>query len=110
MAETASASGSSAPARTSARTKVKSQRAQDSEDVARLYAAVKARQKADAEALARGDPLPPRLLSEVSKPKSRVSRGKWKGKAKKDEVYCVCKKPSGDDDGPMIECAECNDW
>jgi hypothetical protein len=109
MAEGSATSSTAAPARTSGRNKVKSQRAQDSEDVARLFAAVKARQKADAEALARGETVPVRV-ADVSKPKSRVSRGKWKGKAKKDEVYCICKQPSGDDDGPMIECAECNDW
>jgi len=113
MAEASSTAGTSAPvqaqARTSGRNKVKSQRAMDSEDTARMFAAVKARQKADAEAIARGE-QPAAPVVHESKVKSRSSKGKGKGRANKEELYCLCRQPSGDDDGPMIECAECNDW
>jgi hypothetical protein len=97
MAES-STTGANAPiqGRTSGRNKVKSQRAQDSEDTARMFAAVKARQKAEAEAIA--------------KTRNRSSVAKGKGKASKEEVFCLCRKPSEIEDGPMIECAECNDW
>lgn len=110
MSEEASSSVG-APARTSGRNKVKSQRVIEMEDTARMVAAAKARQKAEAEALARGEAKPSSIVgSDASKAKASRTKGKGKGKAKKEEVYCVCKKPSSDDDGPMIECAECNDW
>lgn len=113
MSEEASSSTAAAPARSSGRNKVKSQRAIESEDTARMFAAVKARQKAEAEAEAAasasgGDVKP--ATATKSKAHTNKGKGKAKGKAKKEEVYCVCKKPTGEDDGPMIECAECNDW
>jgi hypothetical protein len=113
MTEVTSIGGSSASTqpqgRTSGRNKIKSQRAMDSEDTARMIAAVKARQKADAEAIARGE-VPPSVAAEAGKSKSKSGKAKGKGKASKEELYCLCRKPAGDDDGPMIECAECNDW
>jgi hypothetical protein len=114
MAESSTAGAAvQAPGRTSGRNKVKSQRAQDSEDTARMFAAVKARQKADAEAIARGE-LPPSAAlasaTESTKSKGKSSAAKGKGKASKEEVFCLCRKPSEIEDGPMIECAECNDW
>lgn len=74
-----------------------------------MFAAVKARQKADAEAIARGE-VPTPSATEPVKTKSRSSIAKGKGKASKEEVFCLCRKPSEIEDGPMIECAECNDW
>jgi hypothetical protein len=113
MAESSSTMGTSAAgqgqARTSGRNKIKSQRAMDSEDTARMFAAVKARQKADAEAIARGE-QPAAPVVHDPKVKSKSSKAKGKGRANREELYCLCRKPSGDHDGPMIECAECNDW
>jgi hypothetical protein len=111
MAES-STTGANAPTqgRTSGRNKVKSQRAQDSEDTARMFAAVKARQKAEAEAIARGEVPLPAPTQEGAKTRNRSSVAKGKGKASKEEVFCLCRKPSEIEDGPMIECAECNDW
>lgn len=110
MSEEASSS-MGAPARTSGRNKVKSQRVIEMEDTARMVAAAKAKQKAEQEAEARGDVKPSNKTgSDVSKAKNSKTKGKGKGKAKKVDLYCVCKKPSDEDDGPMIECAECNDW
>lgn len=111
MAESSTA-GATAPiqGRTSGRNKVKSQRAQDSEDTARMFAAVKARQKAEAEAIARGEVPPSASDAQEVKAKGRSSNAKGKGKATKEEVFCLCRKPSEIEDGPMIECAECNDW
>ena len=109
MSEEASSS-MGVPARTSGRNKVKSQRVIEMEDTARMVAAAKARQKAEAEAQARGEGKPSSFAGSGDAPKGKTIRTKRKGKGKKQEVYCVCKKPSSDDDGPMIECAECNDW
>jgi hypothetical protein len=113
MAESSTSAGTSAheqtQTRTSARNKVKSQRAMDSEDTLRLIANVRARQKADAEAIARGEQPSP-VAAEGAKSRSRKTKGKGKWKVSKEELYCVCRKPSEDDEGPMIECAECNDW
>lgn len=114
MSEEASSSTGGAQARTSGRNKVKSQRAIESEDSARMFAAAKARQKAEAEAeaaaQASGDVKPSSRSQNKSKSQATKGKGKAKSKPKKEEVYCVCKKPTNDDDGPMIECAECNDW
>jgi len=75
-----------------------------------MFAAAKAKQKADAEAIARGEVPPSSMITQEAKGKSRTSGEKGKGKASKEEVFCLCRKPSEIEDGPMIECAECNDW
>ena len=81
------------------------------EDTARMVAAAKARQRAELEAADVGETkLSGAAGSDLSKAKISRAKGKGKGRTKKQEVYCVCKKPSAEDDGPMIECAECNDW
>jgi hypothetical protein len=54
--------------------------------------------------------LSPAPTQEGAKTRNRSSVAKGKGKASKEEVFCLCRKPSEIEDGPMIECAECNDW
>jgi hypothetical protein len=69
------------------RTRVKSQRALESEQTNRLIARAKQEEQKGA----------------VVIPKKRVK------KEKKVEIYCICKTP-GDDGRPMIECGTCSDW
>lgn len=96
----------------SSRTRIKSQRAIESETTQRLLA--KAR-KVEAGINNSGGPTGQGspLATSTSRSK-RVSGSGRKTKPrninKKQELYCVCKKPTSEDDGPMIECAECNDW
>jgi hypothetical protein len=112
----------------SSRTRIKSQRAIESETTLRLLARAR---KAEAgifniannhneetgqegDAHARSPTRGKRSLGTGTGSGSKKSKSKAKAKprrsGKKEEVYCVCKKPTSEDDGPMIECAECNDW
>ena len=98
MADTA---GPSSPPRArSSRTRVKTQRALDSEHVERLLAKAKA-----------GEPVPElenaSSKEKVTKAKAKVPKKTKKGKNK--TTYCIC-QTDGEDGRPMIECEECNDW
>lgn len=72
------------------RTRVKSQRALESEHTNRLLARAKQEEQNGASASAL--------------PKKRRAK-----QTKEVEVYCVCKS-IGEDGRPMIECGTCNDW
>ena len=92
------ASGPSALPPRSTRTRIKSQRAIDSEFTDRLFAKPKDKPVASV----------PAVVEVKGKTKGKRA-GPGKKKGKKDEVYCVCRS-DGADGRPMIECGVCTDW
>jgi hypothetical protein len=84
--------------RTSARTRNKSQRFIELEETNRAFAAAKARAAAEGSTS---------FVPEKSRVVKTKSKGKARSKAKKEELYCICKDQG---EGPMIECGGCNDW
>ncbi|RXK42269.1 hypothetical protein M231_00259 [Tremella mesenterica] len=99
--------GPSAP-RQSSRVKVKSERAIGFEQTNKLFAP----RNKEAENVQVEIATPLVKTSPKGKKKTKV-KGKSTKVQKKDvdeQVFCICRKPSGDDDGPMIECDQCKDW
>lgn len=95
----------------STRTRVKSQRALESEDSNRLLAQAKKAQL-DAES-GEGDVAIAESSTAAAKrtrPKKKAVPGKGKSRKTKgeEEVWCICRTSEGDT--PMIECGVCNDW
>nr|XP_019044990.1 hypothetical protein I302_06906 [Kwoniella bestiolae CBS 10118]OCF23920.1 hypothetical protein I302_06906 [Kwoniella bestiolae CBS 10118] len=87
-----------AATRTTGRTRVKSQRVLEAEET-KQYLLKQAHAHTQAQGTASAEPP-------ASKPVSNTKKGKGKKKVE-DQVYCICKT---DNEGPMIECGECNDW
>ncbi|KAK6910949.1 hypothetical protein I203_104984 [Kwoniella mangroviensis CBS 8507] len=89
------------PARTTGRTRVKSQRVLEAEETKRYL-------HKQAQAQSQAEEVVSALEKPASKSKSQAKGKKSKGKkVAEGQVYCICKT---DNDGPMIECGECNDW
>ena len=95
--------------RQSSRTRVKSQRALESEVTNRILSAAKV-QHDETDVTEAGAPASKRAKGPPKGKGTRKGGKKSKDVKVEDEVFCVCRKPSGDEDGPMIECEECNDW
>lgn len=87
----------------SARVRVKSQRAVEAETTQRLLAQARKAQVAASEIESASSKPSPARRKSVAK-RTKVVKGR------KDELFCVCRQPTSEDDGPMIECGECNDW
>ncbi|OCF38747.1 hypothetical protein I317_07477 [Kwoniella heveanensis CBS 569] len=81
--------------RTTGRTRVKSQRVLEAEDTKRF---LKNQANASKEA---------HHVAVSNASTNTDMKAKGKGKKKEEETYCICKT---NNDGPMIECGECNDW
>ncbi|WVQ68540.1 uncharacterized protein L199_006749 [Kwoniella botswanensis] len=95
----ASTSHDAVPARTTGRTRVKSQRVLEAEETKRYL---------HKQAQSQAEEVVSALEKPASKSKSQAKGKKSKGKkVAEGQVYCICKT---DNDGPMIECGECNDW
>ena len=93
----------------SSRTRIKSQRAIEAETTVRLLARAR---KAEAENNNNDNEALVGSSNKKTPGSGRKAKSTTKPRkaGKKQEVYCICKKPTSEDDGPMIECAECNDW
>lgn len=89
----------------SRRTRVKSQRALESEQTDRILARAKTQQRA-------GESSTAEASTSTSAAVAPPAPKRAKGKAKKQDgqtLYCIC-KTDGEDGRPMIECGICNDW
>ena len=82
----------------STRTRIKSQRAIDSEFTDRLFSKPKDKLVAIVPA-----------VDEVKGKTKGKRAGPGKKKGKKEDVYCLCRS-NGSDERPMIECGACSDW
>lgn len=83
----------------STRTRIKSQRALDSEFADRLFSKTKDKPVEKVE---------PVLMTATKKGKTKVP-SKRRGKVSKEELFCICRS-DGSDARAMIECGDCGDW
>ncbi|ORX38275.1 hypothetical protein BD324DRAFT_346512 [Kockovaella imperatae] len=116
--EITAAGPSTTPARTSGRTRVKSQRALESEHVERLFTLAKNREAnpspaRNASAGQDDDSSQIIMASSSKKVKSKPPKSKSKKRTKKQskdsDTYCICQS-DGEDGRPMIECGTCDNW
>ena len=81
----------------STRTRVKSQRAIESEFADRLFSRSKDK------------PIDPEREASQARPRAKGKSKAPRKRGKKEELYCLC-RTDGKDGRPMIECGECSDW